>query len=514
MLIPPVLTGIACYFMKSKKRVELVNALGACVEFAVVLIFTLPALFESGYEFTDGIWYLDALSAYFIILISIIGSLACFYSINYMSYELIEKEIDIPRLRNYYLLVHEFIATMIFVCITQNLAVMWIAIESTTIVSALLVGFYNTKKASIEASWKYMIICSTGITIALFGIIIMNLNSTTHLSLADPFSALNWTTLHDQASLLDPALLKLTFILVFVGYATKMGLVPMHTWLPDAHSQAPTPVSAMLSGVLLNCAIYGILRYHEIVIAAGIKIGGLGFSNLVMLLFGILSLIVATPFIIIAKDYKRLLAYHSIEHMGIIMVGFGVGAAFGALFHILNHSLTKPLLFFGAGNVQHKYKTRVMEQVRSMGRIMPLTSIVFLLGMLALVGTPPFSIFMSEVLILNTMIVQSNFIIASLFFGSLVLIFAGFTTHAGPMIFGSYSPEPMVTIEATTTGMTMEQSVTHEKSLEIKNVSKGEVSYANLFIMSILLVLIFVIGLTLPDFLMSIIKQMSVPFSL
>jgi hydrogenase-4 component F len=512
MLIPPVLTGIACYFVKSKNRVELVNAVGASLGLVLVMYFTIPALLEPGYVFIDGIWYLDSLGAYFIILISIIGNLACFYSIGYMGHQAAEREIELPRLRYYYLLIHLFIAAMIFVCITQNLAVMWIGIESTTIVSALLVGFYNTK-ASIEAAWKYMIICSAGITIALLGIIIMNLNSTTHLALSNPLNALNWTVLEGHASALDPSLLKLTFILVFTGYATKMGLVPMHTWLPDAHSQAPTPISAMLSGVLLNCAIYAILRFHEIVVAAGIKIDGIGFSNLIMLMFGILSLIVATPFIIIAKDYKRLLAYHSIEHMGIIMIGFGAGATFGALFHVMNHSFTKSLLFFGAGNVQQKYKTRDMEQVRSMGRIMPATSVLFLLGMLALVGMPPFSIFMSEITILNTLFVQQNFVVAGLFIGSLVLIFAGFTTHAGPMIFSPYSPEPVWIAETGTQGGTAEHAAAGVTVSSLASMHRGEGSYANLFIMSILLVLILLIGLTLPAWLMLVIKQMAVPFA-
>jgi hydrogenase-4 component F len=513
MLIPPVITGIACYLMKSKKRVELANILGTCVEIAIVLLFTLPAMFDPVYEFADGIWYLDTLSAYFIILIAIIGALSCFYSIGYMDHEFMKKEVNLQKLRSYYLIVHIFIATMIFVCVTQNLAVMWIAIESTTIVSAFLVGFYNNKKSSVEAAWKYMIICSAGITLALFGTIIMNLNSTTHLNLSDPFSALNWTVLRDQASSLNVGLLKLTFILVFVGYATKAGLVPMHTWLPDAHSQAPTPVSAMLSGVLLNCAVYGILRFHTIVVAAGVKVGEIGFSSLIMLLFGFLSIIVATPFIIIAKDYKRLLAYSSIENMGIIMSGFGIGAAFGALFHIMNHSLTKPLLFFGAGIVQQKYETREMERVRSMGRIMPVTAIVFLLGILALVGTPPFSIFMSEVMILNVLILQSNYILAIVLIGMIVLVFAGFTAHAGPIIFSFYPTEPTMIIEQKLPVAQVEHAEVHEAEATIDRVPKGEMNYVNLFIMSILLLLIFVIGLTMPAWLMIIIKQMAVPFT-
>ncbi len=241
-------------------------------------------------------------------------------------------------------MVQLFLLTMLLVVVCDNLGMMWVAIEGTTLASAFLVGFYE-KDTSVEAAWKYLIICSVGIALALFGIVLTYASSIELLG--DSSSALEWTTLRSIAPELDPTYLRLAFIFIMVGYGTKVGLAPMHTWLPDAHSQAPSPISAMLSAVLLNCAFYGILRFFIIT-----ELCVPGFATDLMLIFGLLSMAVAAVFIIVAKDSKRLLAYSSIEHMGIMSLGFGLGGflgIFGALFQMLNHALTKPILFFSWG---------------------------------------------------------------------------------------------------------------------------------------------------------------------
>ena len=244
----------------------------------------------------------------------------------------------------------------------------------------------------------------------------------------------------------------------------------MHTWLPDAHSQAPTPVCALLSGVLLNCAMYGILRFHMIVSGSSL---GPGFSGGLLLLFGLVSLAIAAAFIIMSRDYKRMLAYSSIEHMGIIAIGFGFGGfwgIFGALFHMLNHALTKSLLFFGAGNILQKLKTKEIDQVHGLMKVLPVTAVLFIGGALAITGCPPFSLFLSEFMILVGGLDSSNWLGAALYLLLLAVIFAAFMYHVGRMVFGeSGRSEP-----------------------------EGEKGSVNLVIMSVLLIAILALGLYMP----------------
>nr|MDO8110780.1 hydrogenase 4 subunit F [Candidatus Sigynarchaeota archaeon] len=501
VLIPSIATAIACYLLKNKKRIELVNEMGACAEFLCAVLLCGLVVSSSTMTIGDnGLWYMDALSAYFLVIVAIVGSLAAFYSVGYLDYEYKENVIDVTRLRIYYSMFHLFIGMMMFVFITDNLTIVWIAIEGTTIASALLVAFYN-KKPALEAAWKFIIICSAGIVLALFGTIIMSLNS--NVELGESIFALNWTKLFASAGLLDPGLLKLTFILIFVGYATKAGLVPMHTWLPDAHSQAPSPVSATLSGVLLNCALYAILRYHAIMTKAHIMILGTGFSNLIMIIFGSLSLLVAAGFIVVSKDYKRILAYSSIKHIGMIILGFGIGnlagtlAIFGALFHILNHSLTKSMLFFSSGNILLKYKTRCVDDIRGLGSTMPLTAILFMLGVFALTGLPPFSVFVSEISILSGMIqvAQLNpayYITVFIYLLCMVIVFAGFTNSAGKMVFGTNSINKIEARVIVKQGETEHECSPTEQ--ERPKVTPGEINRAGSIIVIILLVLILLLG--------------------
>lgn len=477
LLFLPLLTGVICYLLKDSRQIALASTAGAAVVFAGCA-WTAYTVF-TGNPVNEGLWYVDALSAYMIAIISFIGLAAAIYSTSYIGQEYRHGEVGLPRLRLYYLLFHIFIFTMLLVCVTVNLGIMWIAIEATTLASAFLVGYYN-RDTSIEAAWKYIIICSVGITLALLGTILLYASSIN--ALGETSDALNWPTLAANAMSLDPALLKIAFILVIIGYGTKVGLAPMHTWLPDAHSEAPSPVSGLLSAVLLNCAMYGILRYHIIASEAL----GPGFSDTLLLLFGLLSLATAAIFIISQKDYKRLLAYSSIEHMGIMAIGFGIGGigVFGALLHMLNHALTKSMLFFGAGNILHKYRTKSIDEVRGVATIMPITAALFIGGALAITGSPPFGIFVSEILILKAGLDTGNYLVSILYLGLLAAIFAGFIYHVGKMAFGEPSPGRI----------------------------KGETGYVGLAVMAILLLITLALGLYIPPELSDVITKIAAVF--
>ena len=293
---------------------------------------------------------------------------------------------------------------MLIVPIVDNLVALWIAIEATTLVSTLLVSWRNTKDAW-EAAWKYLIVTSTGIIFALLGTMLLAnaAKDLIPLTAGDPNQVMNWTFLLDHVQLLASDFVTLSFLFIVIGYGTKAGLAPMHTWLPDGHGEAPAPISALLSGVLLKSALYAILRFATLTNA---RLDSTTFTSKVLLGIGLISLVVATPFILNERNrFKRILAYHSLEHMGIIAFGIGIGgevALFGALFHALNHAVTKSLMFLAFGNIMRRYEKLgiTQENITDVLRRMPITGGILALGGLALVGTPLFNIFLSEFIIL------------------------------------------------------------------------------------------------------------------
>ena len=465
LILPAVLAAICILLGRRTRLVEAVSVAGAG-SMLVLGLYLVFRVFDQG-SLDEGIWYMDQFSGLMMLIIVLIGSLAMVYSVPYMRHELDSGEVNPKKVAYYYGFLFLFILTMVLVVVSDNLGMVWIAVEATTLVSAFLVGFHN-KATSLEATWKYLIICSIGISLALLGTIFIYASS---LPILGEGSDLHWTSLMAVADQLDPAFLKIGFVLVLIGYGTKAGLAPMHTWLPDAHSQSPSPVSALLSGVLLNCAMYAVLRYH--ILLTHSQLGG-GFSSGLLLLFGLLSLGIAAAFIITQKDYKRLLAYSSIEHMGIISIGFGFGGywgIFGGLLHMLNHSLTKALLFFGAGNVLQKYGTKNISEVRGLVRTMPFTAALLMLGALAITGSPPFSIFTSEIMVLTAGIDQGNILPAISYSLMLVVVFAAFMGHIVKMVFG----EPP------------------------QGMEKGEISKMGLVPMIALAVMITIMGLFIPD---------------
>jgi hydrogenase-4 component F len=373
----------------------------------------------------------DGLTSFFLINIGLTSGLVLIYASGYMR-QTSEDHFFSPRW--FYALVFLFLFTMLGVCLSSNLGLLWIMMEATTLASALLVGFYNTEGA-VEAGWKYLVVCTVGIAFALFGTIVLYLSAVR--AGINPRTALDWAFLADAVPRLglDPLLVKLAFVFVVVGYGTKIGFVPMHSWLPDAHAEAPSPVSALLSAVLLNCALYALLRYDAVVS----RVVGPAFPHALLLLFGLLSIVVAGLLILVQRDLKRLLAYSSIEHMGITAIGIGLGGPlglYGALLHTFNHSMAKSLLFFAAGNARQNFGTVRMERLSGLARTLPQTAGVLTLGGLAIVGLPPFSLFISEFAILSEAFSQSRYLVAGLFLVTLSIVFGGFLHHFLGMICG------------------------------------------------------------------------------
>jgi hydrogenase-4 component F len=436
LLLIPLLTAFIVLTCKRPRRAIRVAMVAGALEVAAILnaawrIRAAGALQAGAYLRADG------LTAFFLLSVGLILALVLVYSIGYL------RHIPAGRFssaRWFYSLVFIFVFTIMAVYLSANLGMLWICVESTTLASALLVGFYNTKGA-VEAGWKYLVVCTVGIAFALFGTIALYLAAVK--SGVNPASALDWTALMNAASSLgvNRDLIKLSFVFVAVGYGTKIGFVPMHSWLPDAHAEAPTPISALLSAVLLNCAMYALLRFDAITSHAI----GAEFSHTLLLIFGGLSVTVAALLMVVQRDLKRLLAYSSIEHMGIIAIGVGIGGPvglFGALLHTFNHSIAKSLMFFTAGNVRESYDTLRMRRIRGMVRSMPWTSAGLVVSSLAIVGMPPFGLFISEFMILTAAFSASRYLIAILLMVSLSVVFGALLHHFQRMLAGKRGDVP------------------------------------------------------------------------
>ena len=431
ILALPILLAAIAIFIKKGSFFGIINAFGYLAILLAAIILLKEAVFCAIPYSYLGFLYIDALSAFFIFVTSVVAFAASLYSIGYIKKDVEAGAISPDKAKFYYLLFNLFCFSMFIVPALNNLGMLWVAIEMTTLISAFLVGFYN-KKESVEAAWKYIIICSVGIIFALLGTILFSYA----FSLSGLTKSLNWSDMVPVAHILDKNILKIAFIFILVGYGTKAGLAPMHTWLPDAHSQAISPISALLSGVLLKTALYAILRFGIIVIK------GVGFAYFghLMILLGLVSLAISSGFVLVQKDLKRLLAYSSIEHVGIISLGFGLGsplAILGALLHVFNHAVTKSLMFFGAGDIVSVYKKHNMNAIRGVIKVLPFSGIIVLLGVFALTGFPPFSIFISEIIILIAAFLNGSYLVVGLLLLFLTVIFAAFINHFSKMLFGN-----------------------------------------------------------------------------
>jgi hydrogenase-4 component F len=315
-----------------------------------------------------------------------------------------------------------FLATMTMVTLSDHIMVMWIAIEATTLASAPLI-YTHRSAAALEATWKYVLICSVGIAMALLGSVLI----TVSMDIVNVDAPISFSAMAEVARSMDPLWLKAGFVFILVGYGTKMGLAPMHTWLPDAHSEAPSPASALLSGVLLNCAYLGIFKTNKIMHAAGLS----DFSGPILIVFGLISIMAAATFILKQTEYKRMLAYSSIENMGIIAFGTGIGGlgAYGAMICLIHHSLIKSSLFLTSGNILLGFGSRLIDQIGSLASRMPKSFVAFFGGFAAISGFPPFGIFIGELMIIIGAFRTGNHLAGGLFIFSLCVIFAGFANN-------------------------------------------------------------------------------------
>jgi len=428
----PLLVGGSMLLLRDRRLLAALDVGGSLVVLGLVVAIARKVS-ATGPVGALGTFRADEVSVLFLLLIGLLAVAVSVATVGWMRQEIARGQMRVERLRYYYALVHGFIATMLVTVLADNLGILWIAMEGTTITSALLVGFHGDKHG-LEAAWKYIIVTTIGISFGLFGTVLVY-GAAVHAQGGVFAGAMNYSSIAAIAPKLDPGIIRIAFIFVVVGYGTKAGLAPVHMWLPDAHSQAPTPVSALLSGALIKCALFGIIRFHTLARGAC----GAEFSQGLLLLFGLISVVVATPFIIVQHDLKRLLGYHSVEHVGIIALGLGFGGklgTYGALLHVINHGVTKALVFLIAGDAIGRYGTRDMRLMRGFLGIAPLAATLLLMGAFSLAGTPPFSIFISELIILRAGLGAGHYVMVAVFLAMVVVIFAGLIHHVGQMVFG------------------------------------------------------------------------------
>jgi hydrogenase-4 component F len=421
----PVLAAVLCAGLGP--RAAGVSAAASIVTLAVGVAVAFESFAAPAGRALAGLVYVDALSGLIVLIVALVSAMAALYAVGYVRNAVAEKEIGPAQVRWFYVWLQLSIAAMFAVPLLNNLGLMWVAIEMTTLTTALLVAFFRRGHA-LEAAWKYLMLGAVGLAFGLFGLL-LTYYAASH-ALGEAASALAWDELRSHASALDPALMRVAFALVLIGFGTKAGLAPMHTWLPDAHGQAPTPVSVLLSGALLNCALYGVLRFH--LLATGTL--GPEFSSDLLLGIGALSIIVAVPFVLVQHDLKRLLAYSSVEHMGIVALAVGIGgplALFAASFHMFNHALAKTTLFVAAGALGQRYGTLRLARLRGAIEVAPLPALGLVVGTLAITGTPPFAPFASEFGIAQAGFAgrPSALVGAVILLASSALIFGGMLFH-------------------------------------------------------------------------------------
>lgn len=430
LLLVPILAAISVAFVKREQKIYIKHIMFSAVALEILFSASIISQVISSGVYSSMYYYVDSLSALLIFIITLGSFSAGIYSMGYLYEENKKEIIGFSRIRQFFILLNLFIFTMLFAVSVSNPALMWIAIEATTLSTAFLISFYN-KPSAMEAAWKYLIVNSVGLLLGFLGTLILLAVSSPYLEGVEMI--ISWKDLMGIGAIQDPLAVKVAFIFILVGFGTKTGLVPMHTWLPDAHSKAPVPLSALLSGVLLNVAFFAILR-NKIIVDNMI---GSAFSSELLILFGIVSIVVAAFIILVQLNYKRLLAYSSIEHMGIVALGFGFGGLgiFAGLLHMVFHSLAKSLLFLASGNIFLKYSSTKISSVKGVMSALPFTGMVFLFGVFAITGVPPFGIFFTEFYILSSGI--SNYpAIVALAIAGIIIVFVGFLRHATSMVFG------------------------------------------------------------------------------
>lgn len=436
MLVAPLVTA-ALGALGGPRRVREATAIGG-------LLLTFALSLATASQFLGGAvpsafgeaLRVDGLSALVLVLCSFVGLLAGTYGIGYLRRNE-ARGLVTPRMRlEFAVLTPVYVFAMLLVAVSNNLGIMWIAVELTTLASVFLVAFHN-RDTSLEAAWKFLMLGSLGLAFALLGTVLVFASAQGRLG--EDLSALNWTRFMEIAPLLHPFTLRLGVVFALIGYGTKAGLAPMHTWKPDAYREAPSPAAVLMAVGMLNGALYCLLRVHTISKAAL----GPDFSGGLLLTLGLLSVLVAMPFILIQWNLKRLLAYSSIEHVGIMAVGVGLGgqaAVFGALLHMTYHTFAKPVAFFAAGTLAQLHHSSDFDAIGSgtLGRA-PISSSLLLLAAMFVTGSPPFSLFFSEMIILRAGFMGAHVTATAIFLAALVVLFCGFVYQIGRLVLGPQS---------------------------------------------------------------------------
>jgi len=427
----PLLGGLVLAFTGHWPRARDVNVVFSLGTFVAACFMTVHVIDNGPQTVWDQQFFIDPLNVFLVTLTAFVSLTTAIFSRPYMRVEQDHGKMTPPRMRLYHSMYQLFSFTMLLGFTTNNLGIIWVAMEAATLTTVLLVSVYRTS-ASLEAAWKYFILCGVGIAQALFGTILLYMAA--DKVLGAEHATLLWTSLNDVKGQLDPTIVTLAFVFLLIGYGTKVGLVPLHSWLPDAHAEGPTPVSAVLSGLLLNVAMYAVLRCKVLTDGAL----GTQMAGQLMMGFGLLSVTVAAFFLSRQKDVKRMFSYSSIEHMGLITFAFGMGgpvANFAGLLHMTVHSLVKSAIFFTVGHATQKAGTQVMSEIRGLITVNPTVGWGLMLGVMAILGMPPFGVFASEFLILTTAMREQPWAAPFLFL-ALGVAFASILARVLPMVFG------------------------------------------------------------------------------
>ncbi len=434
----PILGAVVLALIGHRDRAPEFNVGFSLATFAVACLLTVEIIAEGPIFGWDKQFFIDPLNVFLVTLTAFVGWTTAVFSRPYMRIERDHGRMTPARMRLFHSMYQLFSFTMLLALTTNNMGILWVAMEAATLTTVLLVSVYRTA-ASLEAAWKYFILCGVGIAQALFGTILLFLAAERVIGAGQ--GALLWTHLDAVKTQLEPTILTLAFVFLLVGYGTKVGLVPVHNWLPDAHAEGPTPISAVLSGLLLNVALYAVLRCK--VLTDGALQTPL--AGQMMMGFGLLSVVTAAFFLWRQKDIKRMFAYSSIEHMGLMTFAFGMGgpvANFAGLLHMTVHSLVKSAIFFAVGHAAQKAGTQVMDDIRGLMKVSPTVGWGLMLGSLAILGMPPFGVFASEFLILTTAMREQPWATPILLLG-LGVAFVAVFSRVQEMVFGQTNVKPL-----------------------------------------------------------------------
>lgn len=431
MLAFPLFGGMALGLVRHPVWAARLNVIVSAATFVLSLLLVARVLHRHALVQFSDLFHLDAYNVFLVVLTAFVGMTTSVFSGPYMRHELEKGRVDSRRLRLYHAMFQLFCFGMLLGFTTNNIGILWVSLELATLATVLLVSLYRTP-ASIAAAWKYFILCGMGIALALFGTVLVFFASSGVLGHGN--EALTWTRLMAHASQLDPTVMSIAFCFLMVGYGTKVGLVPMHTWLPDAHGEGPTPVSAVLSGLLLNLALYALVRCKMLVDGATHT----QLAGHMMMGFGLLSLMVAALMLHRQRDIKRLFSFSSIEHMGLMSFAFGIGtplASFAALLHMTVHSLVKSGIFYTVGHAAQAMGTQRIGDIRGLIRHHPGIGWGLLVGTVAIAGFPPFGVFTSEFLLLTAALKSYPWTLVLLLVG-LLLAMAGLFRQVQPIVYG------------------------------------------------------------------------------